>query len=914
MAQIGIDRIGGCICLARPPQVLRGLIENVGGHLAVAATSEDDYVTASKRLRSPFDIEERVIRAPRGMLGHIREWGRREKHEIVVNGASVAPITVDRLPNSSAARQLMAAMTENEEATIFVKKEAVIPMLAEVAARLRQRVLIVAPNITMCEELYGVHLRFCPANIRHCRRTIDIDNNTTIATLDYAAKAALHAEVVLVIRPTRLVKSANWESFVERVGRARLFALVTDDDSPHEFGLVSAQFGPVVLEIASAHHWLRPVEQQKRKFYHKTYRGRPQSLSSCLRQNVYRNDERNKLIEKLAREIEREGMAAENGRTRPQRIAIVTPSRAQAKVLSRNLPDYQIVGREFVSTSNPRWFRDRVSPQVGRGRPPRNWKAIVSISALSQCRSLDTVIRADGGIGELDLYRARQTRDEAARPFRLVDIDDRNNPVLRRRFRTRHPEQSTLQAAPESIRTHVRQRRRRSLQRIRREYGYVGDSLRRGLERQRRSEPSGTVTGSVNGDEILSRENLAQCGLLIRTEKGQAAGTDGISPVDCSNAVIYELAGRMSSWVLGYDGRPHALQHMACIFQSIPDTSWQIRSPYRPRPVRRVQVKKKAGGHREIAVMCFQDRMVAMALDQAIRPLIDPLFLDTSFGFREGRGTIDMLASIITSAEKENAYGAIIASNDIKGAFDNVDTASTLEAIRTLLGRAVHQDIDPIMTVVEALLTDGGNRTKGIAQGNPLSPLALNCVLHQHLDAQMDERIRHVRFHRYADDLVLVGRSVSECQEEFEEMERRLQQIGLQYKDDTVTAKLDDGETISILGVSLRKSRNRIRLTLPSETWEDLAELLEETHETPNPPQAARNAINGWIGYFGMALEMDSGLPKLLQMTRQRSLEASVTTQEIRRWIKGAKKRWQRALTRARERSRQGALETVYPS
>jgi retron-type reverse transcriptase len=69
---------------------------------------------------------------------------------------------------------------------------------------------------------------------------------------------------------------------------------------------------------------------------------------------------------------------------------------------------------------------------------------------------------------------------------------------------------------------------------------------------------------------------------------------------------------------------------------------------YRPKPVRLAEIEKPGGGKRGLGIPTVVDRMIQQAMHQVLKPLFDPEFSESSFGYRTG-----IMRDGVTSPQKQ---------------------------------------------------------------------------------------------------------------------------------------------------------------------------------------------------------------------------------------------------------------------
>lgn len=168
---------------------------------------------------------------------------------------------------------------------------------------------------------------------------------------------------------------------------------------------------------------------------------------------------------------------------------------------------------------------------------------------------------------------------------------------------------------------------------------------------------------------------------------------------------------------------------------------------YTPGALRRVDVPKRDGGLRPLAIPCVGDRVAQTAVAQALGPHLDREFEESSYGYRVGRGVKDALRRVSRLREAGHLH---VVDADIEDFFGRVPHDS-------LLARLSHSMSDGPLTALISLWLEHGSATgRGLAQGSPLSPLLANLYLDR-LDEAFARRGGHIV--RFADDFVILAES-----------------------------------------------------------------------------------------------------------------------------------------------------------
>ena len=149
---------------------------------------------------------------------------------------------------------------------------------------------------------------------------------------------------------------------------------------------------------------------------------------------------------------------------------------------------------------------------------------------------------------------------------------------------------------------------------------------------------------------MIDRREVWQACRRVKANKG-GSGVDGVTMLEFERDLkgnLYRIWNRLSS------------------------------GSYFPPPVKRVEIPKSDGKVRALGIPTIADRIAQQVVRQRLEPQLEPVFQDSSFGYRPGRSAQDALRQ----ARKQCWRRDWVLDLDIKGFFDNIDWGLLMKAVR----------------------------------------------------------------------------------------------------------------------------------------------------------------------------------------------------------------------------------------
>ena len=298
---------------------------------------------------------------------------------------------------------------------------------------------------------------------------------------------------------------------------------------------------------------------------------------------------------------------------------------------------------------------------------------------------------------------------------------------------------------------------------------------------------------------------------------------------------------------------------------------------YSPQPLKRAFIPKENKDElRKLAIPSLKDKFAQNILARELSSYFDKSFSNRSYAYRSGKS----YANAIFRARDFFKIFSFAVKTDIKDFFENIDHEKLLEILRANICDA------RIIRLIELWIKNGiferfdyRTHTKGVHQGDVLSPLLSNIYLNQ-----MDKFLEQsgTEFVRYADDFVMFFVSYEAAERGLARLKDFLKTISLSLNEAKTSIHGKDSE-FAFLGVSFEGAN----LSIGEEKFKRILAKLASSAKKQAISQSVEN-LNAYV-YHLKTISLKLFSPS--QKDRFCLHFGEVVTSLIRRFLKTADKR-----------------------
>lgn len=276
-----------------------------------------------------------------------------------------------------------------------------------------------------------------------------------------------------------------------------------------------------------------------------------------------------------------------------------------------------------------------------------------------------------------------------------------------------------------------------------------------------------------------------------------------------------------------------------------------LSGKYKPKVIKRVEIRKHGGGKRKLSIPCVVDRFLQQAILQVLQSKWDSKFSEHSYGFRPRKSAHQAIRQAQVYIKSGNSF---LVDIDLKQFFDEVNHNRLMSSLSKEINDK--RVLKLIRGYLQAGILENGVITvaeKGASQGSPISPFLSNIVLDE-LDKELGKR-GHC-YVRFADDCNIYLKSYRAAQRVMKSITHFIEKK-LKLKVNQQKSAIDTPDNRKFLGFSFTKYLKPHRIKIADESIKRFKDKIRRLTGRNSIKMETRisqlsSYITGWKGYFGI--------------------------------------------------------------